>query len=254
MMRTGFSRGGTKPPRAKAALMILGSLSVLAFMAAGAYLNRAPALDATTLCPSDQALTTSVVVLVDTTDPLDQTQAARLLATVRRVRETLPTFGKLTLLFLDANTPYEPKELVSLCNPGSPRGVNPLFQTESRVAKRWNESFGAPIDQAVSQLLLAPTAKQSPIIEAITAATWRPDFDSRTTSWRRSSFPTCWKTIRVITPTTLIPICGGPSSGPSSSRRPTRTLVLLTSRSNTCGDPPREQLRAKRTGHFGDGG
>jgi hypothetical protein len=183
-MRTGTLRHRATARRAKAILMIVASLSVLAFMAAGAYLSRTPALDATTLCPTDLALTTSVVMLVDTTDQLNATQAARFLATVRRTREEIPTFGKLTIIFLDANAPYEPKELVSSCNPGSLRQINPLFQTESRAAKRWTESFGSPIDKAVSQLLSAPTAKRSPIIEAITAATWRPDFDIRTPNRR----------------------------------------------------------------------
>lgn len=182
-MRAGISRHGTNPRR-KAMLMIVGSLSIFAVVGLGAYLNRAPALDDATLCPSDRPPTANVVILVDTTDALTPTQAARLRATIKEARETTPTFGKLTLLFLDAQDSYEPKELVSLCNPGSPKEINPLFQTESRVRKRWMEAFGTPIDEAIEEILASPTANRSPIIEAITAVAWRPDFDSRAANRR----------------------------------------------------------------------
>lgn len=174
------SRPLTRSQARRRAFLISGvALVVLVSTAALALVNRQPALDEKTLCPREQQLETSVVVLVDTTDALTPVQAKRLLATVREARDQLPTYGKLTLLFLDAKAPFEPKELVSLCNPGSPRYVNPLFQTASRIEKRYRQSFGSPVEKALEVLLRAPTATRSPILEALTAATWRPDFDTR---------------------------------------------------------------------------
>ncbi|GEM_PF-2306827 len=174
------SRPLTRSQSRRRAFLIGGTaLAVLVSTAALALVNRQPTLDEKTLCPQEQKLETSVIVLVDTTDALTRMQASQLLTTVRDAQDELPTYGKLTLLFLDAAAPYEPKELVSLCNPGSPRYVNPLFQTASRIEKRYRQSFGAPVEAALDALIKAPTAARSPILEALTAVTWRPDFDAR---------------------------------------------------------------------------
>jgi hypothetical protein len=160
---------------------LLGGLALLFAGGAGyvAMVSRPAPLDAVTLCPLDRRLETSVTIIVDTTDPLTRLQASRLAAAVRDAREALPIHAKLTLLVLDAANPFDPHEILSLCNPGSVRDLNPFTQTASRVARRWRESFEAPIDAAVEALTRAPTAPRSPIIETIAAATARPDFDSR---------------------------------------------------------------------------
>ncbi len=165
--------------RRRAAIIGATALAVVAGAAYLGFANQSPALDDKTLCPTDRKLETSVVILVDTTDPLTPIQISRLLASVRETRDSLPTYGKLTLLFLEAASPYEPKEMISLCNPGSPRNINPLIQTGSKIKKRWDESFGNPVERAIAALTTAPTASRSPIIQAIVASTWRPDFDAR---------------------------------------------------------------------------
>jgi hypothetical protein len=160
---------------------LLGGLALLVVGGAGyvATISRPPPLDPATLCRLDQRLESSVTIIVDTTDALTRLQASRLAAAVRDAREALPIHGKLTLLFLDAANPFDPREILSLCNPGSVRDLNPFTQTASRVQRRWRESFEAPIDAAVEALTRAPTARRSPIMETIAAATARPDFDSR---------------------------------------------------------------------------
>jgi hypothetical protein len=181
-MRTRIRTLTASQSRRRAATIGAMAMAVVAGAAALALTNRSPALDERSLCPTDRKLETSFIILVDTTDSLTQVQISRLLANVREVRDSLPTYGKLTLLFLDATTPFEPKELVSLCNPGSPRNVNRLFQTESRIRKRWEGSFEKPVERATAALATAPTASRSPIIQAIAASTWRPDFDARVTT------------------------------------------------------------------------
>jgi hypothetical protein len=165
--------------RVRAAL--LGGLALMVAGGAGYFgvVSRPPPLDPITLCRLDQRLESSVTIIVDTTDALTRLQASRLAAAVRDAREALPIHGRLTLLFLDADNPFDPREILSLCNPGSVRDLNPFTQTASRVERRWRASFEAPIDAAVEALTRAPTARRSPIIETIAAATARPDFDSR---------------------------------------------------------------------------
>ena len=170
--------------RRRAAIIGATALAVVAGAASLGLANQPPALDDKTLCPTDRKLETSVVILVDTTDALTPIQISRLLASVHETRDALPTYGKLTLLFLEAASPYEPKEMISLCNPGSPQNINPLIQTASKIKKRWDESFGNPVERATATLATAPTASRSPVIQAVVASTWRPDFDARVRSRR----------------------------------------------------------------------
>jgi hypothetical protein len=160
----------------RAVLIAACSLGFVAALGALLLLNRDPAVDTATLCPQSAPLQTSVVVLVDTTDPLTTAQSSALTDEVTSLADSIPKYAKLTLLFLDSNNPYQPKQLVSLCNPGSSKGANPLFHTLAHLQVRWQTSFGEPVQKAIASLLSAPTSMKSPIIEAITGATWRADF------------------------------------------------------------------------------
>ena len=175
-------RSPIKPKRhstlAAAALMAV-SIAILAGMGAINFLMKAPTLDSSTLCRADQPVTAHTVVLVDTTDALDHLQMAQLRAAIYDARDGLPQYGKLTVLFLSTKTPYEPTEVISLCNPGSWHATNPLYQNPERIRRIWTRDFAKKIDGAVAGLAHAPTAKLSPILEAITGISWRPDFSRR---------------------------------------------------------------------------
>ncbi len=158
---------------------ILFSLSAVGGVLAFNILHREPAIDSNTLCRTDAALEYHTVMLVDATDPFTHDQADRLRAAVAEERAAVPRFGKFTLLFISPKTPFEPEAILSLCNPGSGRDANPLYSNPSQIDKAWGQSFAGPIDAAVSRLLSLPNAPRSPILESITAATWRHDFDGR---------------------------------------------------------------------------
>jgi len=157
----------------------MGAMAALAGAGYLAFASRPPRLNQATLCPLDGRPGASTLLVVDTTDPLTRVQAARLAATIRDARDSLPAQGRLTILFLDAANAYDPREILSLCNPGSIRDSNPFTQTAKRVERRWREAFEAPVESAIESLLRAPAASRSPIVETIAAATARPDFDAR---------------------------------------------------------------------------
>ncbi len=162
------------------AIALIGAICLaLAGVGAAAVVSKAPRLDSATLCPTDRRIEVSTLILVDTTDPLSRIQAQRLIAAVRDARDALPAHARLTILFVDAENPYDPREILALCNPGSPRDINPFTQTATRIERRWREAFETPIENAIGALLRAPTARRSPIMESIAAATARPDFDAR---------------------------------------------------------------------------
>ena len=164
--------------------VLSGALILASVLFAGAVLgfnllHRAPAVDQDTLCRKDAPLEHHTVLLIDATDPFTRDQAARLRASVADERAALPVFGKLSLLFVSPKTPFEPEAIISLCNPGSGPDADPLFSNPKQIEDFWRRKFADPIDAAVTRLLQLPTAARSPILETITAATWRHDFDAR---------------------------------------------------------------------------
>ena len=172
-----------QPHSPRRGLKIAGLVGFIVMMIGGAaamsIASMKPPVDEATLCRRDIPLELSKLIIVDTTDPLTRNQLSQLRAAIIRARDSLPVYGKLTLLFLDAGSPYEPREIFSMCNPGSSANSNPLFVTASRMDKRWKDSFGQPLDDTIAWLKSAPTAEASPLMETIAAATQRPDFDAR---------------------------------------------------------------------------
>ena len=169
--------------RAKLRTYVLsGTLILASIMFTGAVLgfnllHRTVAIDKDTLCRKDIPLAHHTVFIVDATDPFTRDQAARLKASVVNERTWLPRFGKLTVLFVSPKAPFEPETIISLCNPGSAIDANPLFSNPTQIERFWERQFAVPIDTAVNRLLKAPSGGGSPILETITAATWRYDFD-----------------------------------------------------------------------------
>jgi hypothetical protein len=163
---------------------VSGALILLSVIFVGTVLgfnlfHRAPAVDKDTLCRKDVPLEYHTVLIIDATDPFTHDQAARLRASVADERAALPKFGKITLLFISPKAPFEPETIISLCNPGSGTDADPLLSNPTQIEEFWQRKFANPIDTAVNRLLVLPSAPRSPILETITAASWRYDFDAR---------------------------------------------------------------------------
>src|SRR5262245_54210103 len=113
--------------------LILGSVMFTGAVLAFNLLHRTPAVDKNTLCLRDIPLEYHTVLLIDATDPFTRDHAARLRASVTEERAELPKFGKLTVLFVSPNTPFEPETIISLCNPGSATDADPLFSNPNQI-------------------------------------------------------------------------------------------------------------------------
>jgi hypothetical protein len=133
-------------------------------------------LDEATLCPTDRPLAEHTVILVDQTDSLSPAQRQRLRALIDAEAARLAIYGKLTVLALDPDSPYEPQRLFSLCAPQSGRDVNGVTGNPSMAQRRWRERFGGPLNAALDRLLTVPAADISPIVEAVKGVTWLHDF------------------------------------------------------------------------------
>jgi hypothetical protein len=165
--------------RWKIAVLVFFIIAVLGGAVVARIITTAPPLDSETLCRRDVQLQQAKTVIVDMSDQLSANQQWQVRAAIYGARDVTPIGGKLIVLLMEATSPHDPRELIAKCNPGSVADINPLFATAKRVDRRWREAFGEPVDQVVKELTSTPTAKSSPIMEAISVATSRADFDGR---------------------------------------------------------------------------
>lgn len=163
------------------AVIVMGvaGFAAAAFMTA----NRPP--DAYAVCQSSglKAAATTLI-MVDATDTFTQDQQRRIQSTVDYERERLPEGGRLIIVSLNPDAPWEPAELVSVCNPGKGESANPLLVTRSKVEQRWQSLYADPIDKAVQKSLAIATSERSPIIITLASLLARADFDARVVSRR----------------------------------------------------------------------
>ena len=174
------------PKRSFALLTIWGTIgmTVAGFGTAAIIAVKRPA-DAYAVCGNSSlnaAATTAI--MVDATDSLTEDQRRRLKVTVDTERDRLPQGGRIIILGLNPERPWEPTALAAVCNPGKAEDSNPFFVTRSKIEKRWQAAFGDPIDKAVQQSMDSPTSERSPIIITVAAILARADFDTRIASRR----------------------------------------------------------------------
>lgn len=118
----------------------------------------------------------TTALLLDATDALSPAHSAQWRAAVEEERKRLPVYGRLILLVMSSDSPFEPKVIVSLCRPPDGASVSSLTGNPTMTDAQWRRKFAWPIDHAVERLMRVPTASTSPILETVTSVTWRPDF------------------------------------------------------------------------------
>lgn len=167
-----------------ASLWAVIGIGVAGFAAAAFMTTNRPA-DVYALCRrSGLKAAATTMIMVDATDSFTQDQRRRLQSTVESERERLPEGGRLIITSLNPDAPFEPAELISVCNPGKGESANPLLVTRSKVEKRWQSLYADPIDKAVQQSLNLGTSERSPIIITLAALVARADFDTRVSARR----------------------------------------------------------------------
>lgn len=127
-------------------------------------------------CPSDRPAPAHTVLLLDATDALDAGQASRLMDAAQAEAKALPRRGRLTLLLVKANSPWEPEEVLSICNPGRGSEANPILETDRVLEREWKRAFWQPLQTAAAQLTQLPPTDESPILQSLAAVAGRRDF------------------------------------------------------------------------------
>lgn len=122
-------------------------------------------LDPETLCPASPDAVT--VLLVDVTDPMNIAQRQDFINQLERLRSMIPANGKLAIYKVDAMSEQLLSPVIERCNPGTAEEVSEWTGNPQAAAKRWEEGFKQPLDQAFSEIVSASGADRSPILESI---------------------------------------------------------------------------------------
>lgn len=126
-------------------------------------------LDPDTLCDVNGPSGVTVV-LIDATDQLSDIQRAAVTGRLNRViQRDLRRNERLEIFEItDSNDLLSPE--FSMCRPASPDEIDELTENRRVAQQRFDEAFRPAIDTVMRGLLNRPPSEQSPIMEAVQAA------------------------------------------------------------------------------------
>jgi hypothetical protein len=161
----------------KSAWIIGFSLLLAGFAGIPAALiaTKPPATD-TDNCRRDGSLPAHTVVLVDQSDPFDETDVNWAWQLMFEEAKMLKKHGRLTIMGIDAENPDYGKEVFSRCSPGSPSRANPIFENPRFIEQDWELKFEDQMRGRISELMLTDQAPRSPLAEHIKGILRRSDF------------------------------------------------------------------------------
>jgi hypothetical protein len=142
-------------------LLAVGAISAVYFSQRSKQL----ALDDETLCPSDPVSLT--VLLVDVTDPMNLAQRQDFTNQLERLRNSIPRYGKLSIVKVDAASTRLLSPVIERCNPGTRADVDEYTGNPAALQKKWEEGFKLPLDKAFAELSRASSSGRSPILESV---------------------------------------------------------------------------------------
>jgi len=147
-------------------IMVLVAMVAAGFGFLGYILVSADNIDPETLCRigEDDPVTK---IIIDKTDPWNKPCEQRLARLIRKIKTRLSVHERLSIHILDETGTYSPSPVFDMCNPGSERQANELYQNPRMMEKRFEAEFSAPLDNLLSTLLRPGQAPQSPIVETI---------------------------------------------------------------------------------------
>lgn len=161
--------------RSAIALMLT---SVFGLFAAAA-IHQPPATDNETGCRTDRKDPAHTIVLVDQSDPFNQTDLDWVRSLLDGEARSLPRYGRLTLVVPNSASPYDPAQVFTGCSPGSAAEANPIFQNPKMIEQAWERRFHAPMLERTDDALRDTVAPSSPLMEAMYTLADRPDFQTR---------------------------------------------------------------------------
>jgi len=146
-----------------AVIAVVTGLGYLAFRVSS---ERAE-IDQASLCQKDQ-VQDQLLILLDLTDPLSQTQAQRLVRILDEVVET-ETADSLVAVGIVSEEPAAWGARFQKCKPKTGREANQLYENPTLIQERFEEEFRRPLYQVIDAMMKQPEQDTSPIMEAMQA-------------------------------------------------------------------------------------
>lgn len=146
--------------------IIIGVIVFFLVLSGLAYRLKAAAndYDPETLCSNNSEYPITKL-MIDKTDPWSIQDRGRLASLIRRVKDGLAEGERLSIYILDETGTYSPSPVFDMCNPGRGAQANALYENPRLVQERYEESFAAPLEGRLDELLRPGIAPQSPLLE-----------------------------------------------------------------------------------------
>ena len=158
-------------------------LAIICGVAGVAWFSQPAPRNEESLCllPSSASIITESgldVLVVDKTDKWNSAQEARMRNLVLRLRDQLAVNERLSIFVFDNAVPQGFQPVFSLCNPGRASDTTFWVSNPRRWEKRFNESFGRPLDDILEDLTRAGEGPVSPILEVLIDLTNREELNT----------------------------------------------------------------------------
>jgi len=121
-------------------------------------------LDEATLCPTHPDSNT--VLLVDVTDPMNVAQRQDFFNELQRLKNSIPRFGRLSVIKVDSASEHLLSPVIERCNPGRAGDVGE-FAGNPKAVEEQRRHFDLALDRAFESLTRASGADASPILESV---------------------------------------------------------------------------------------
>jgi len=131
--------------------------------------NPMDGVDPKTFCRTEGDRSRTVVIL-DVTDPLTSVQQQTLKNRLQEVQESIGRFDRLDIFVIGETSEDLLRPVATACNPGDPSQVDELTTGRKFIAEKFRTLFAEPIEAVFQTALQAKPASQSPIMEAVQAA------------------------------------------------------------------------------------
>lgn len=145
----------------------------------GLQLTRPPAVDGQN-CRLDGVLPAHTIVLIDQSDPFNESDVEWVWQLVFDEAQALKKNGRLTVLGINEDDSDQGAQVFSRCSPGSPRSANPIFENPQFIQQDWEQKFEKFMREEVQKLMLNRQSEVSPLAEHIRGIQRRADFRDAT--------------------------------------------------------------------------
>lgn len=122
--------------------------------------------DPATLCAIDRPPSELLVLLLDLSDGYSEPQLLQIRNSLSRSISSVQKLGLIEAYSVDRVGERVTKSVIQLCNPGTDKDVNQIYQNPKQAKERWN-GFSERLNEALKQLMSTAKAPTSPIFEAV---------------------------------------------------------------------------------------